>query len=134
ENVAVDVGAQFIHGKEKNILYEICEQLNCISDDSNNMENGVLVILSDGTELDSEIMQKAKLVWDDIAEEAQAKFGDTTIPAHYSLADYLQKHLKERLSSSLSCSDNIIDGLIDYFSSIELIENGCLSLSDLSLI
>ncbi|CAF1405759.1 unnamed protein product [Adineta steineri] len=134
ENVAVDVGAQFIHGKEKNILYEICEQLNCISDDSNNIENGVLVILSDGTKLDPEIMQKARLVWDDIVEEAQAKFGDTTIPAHYSLADYLQKHLKERLSSSLSCSDNIIDGLIDYFSSSELIENGCLTLSDLSLI
>ncbi|CAF1271176.1 unnamed protein product [Adineta steineri] len=134
ENVAVDVGAQFIHGKEKNILYEICEQLNCISDDSNNLENGVLVILSDGTELDSEIMQKAKLVWDDIVEEAQAKFGDTTIPAHYSLADYLQKHLKERLLSSLSCSDNIIDALIDHFSSTELIENGCLTLSDLSLI
>ncbi|CAF4395107.1 unnamed protein product, partial [Adineta steineri] len=94
----------------------------------------VLVVLSDGTKLDPEIMQKARLVWDDIVEEAQAKFGDTTIPAHYSLADYLQKHLKERLLSSLSCSDNIIDGLIDYFNSSELIENGCLSLSDLSLI
>jgi hypothetical protein len=33
----------------------------------------------------------------------------------------------------LICEENLIDGIVEYFNQSELIENGCLALSDLSL-
>jgi len=93
----------------------------------------MLVLTSNRTKIDSEIMRKAILVWEDILSEARAKFGDITIPTHYSFSDYLLTHFKERLLTSLSCSNDLIDALVDYFNETELIENGCLTLSNLSL-
>jgi hypothetical protein len=83
--------------------------------------------------IDLDVMNKAMMVWEKIIQEAQAKFGDVTIPTHYSVSDYLLKHFKERLLSALPSSENLIDALVDYFNKSELIENGCLTLSDLSL-
>jgi len=94
----------------------------------------MLVITSNQMKIDSEIMKKAIKVWEELLEEARAKFGDITIPTHYPFSDYLLKHLKERLLSRLSCSDDIIDAIVDYFNKDELIENGCFALSDLSLV
>ena len=78
-------------------------------------------------------MNQAIAVWEEILVEARAKFGDMTIPTHYPFSDYLLEHFKKHLLSSLSVDENIIDALVDYFNKGELIENGCLTLSDLSL-
>jgi hypothetical protein len=93
----------------------------------------MLVITSDRTEIDTKIMNKAIEVWEETARDAQAKFGDVTIPTHYSLSDYLLQHLKKRLLDSLSVSENVIDAFVDYFNKFEVIECGCHTLSDLSL-
>jgi len=93
----------------------------------------MLVITSNRTKIDPEIMKKVIIVWEEILQEARAKFGDTTIPTHYPFSDYLFKNFKERLLSSLDSSENLIDALVDFFNKSELIENGCLTLSDLSL-
>jgi hypothetical protein len=93
----------------------------------------MLVITSNRTKIDPEIMQKAILVWEEILQEARDKFGDTTIPTDYPFSDYLFKNFKEHLLSSLPSSENLIDALVDFFYKSELIENGCLKLSDLSL-
>jgi hypothetical protein len=93
----------------------------------------MLVLTSYQMKVDSEIMIKAIHVWEEILVEARAKFGDVTIPTHYPFSDYLLEHLKKRLLSSLICEENLIDGIVEYFNQSELIENGCLALSDLSL-
>jgi len=78
-------------------------------------------------------MKKAINIWEKLLEEIQAKFGDITIPTNYPISDYLSKNLKERLLSSLTSSENLIDAIVDYFNKSELIENGCLTLSNLSV-
>jgi hypothetical protein len=93
----------------------------------------MLVVTSDRTEVDPEIMNKATKVWEEILDEARTKFGDVTIPTHYPFSDYLSEHFKERLLTVLPSSDKLIDVFLDYFNNAELIENGCLALSDLSL-
>jgi hypothetical protein len=93
----------------------------------------MLVITSDRSKIDPQIMIKAISVWEAILYEARSKFGDITIPTHSSFSDYLLQHFKERLLTSLASSHNLIDALIDYFNKTELIENGCLALSNLSL-
>ena len=65
----------------------------------------MLVISSDRTEIDSEMMSKAIDVWEEILLEARAKFGDITIPTHYPFSNYLLEHFKERLFASLSSSE-----------------------------
>ncbi len=93
----------------------------------------LLAITSDRTEVDTKIMSKAIEVWDETLRDARAKFGHEIIPTHYSLSDYLLQHLKKRLLDSLSVSENVIDAFVDYFFKAEVIECGCLALSDLSL-
>ena len=78
-------------------------------------------------------MEQAFHIRDKLFEEARSKFGDTTIPTHYPFSDYLNEHIKQRLLSSLSCEENVIDAIAEYFNQSELIENGCLALKDLSL-
>jgi hypothetical protein len=94
----------------------------------------MLVLTSDRTKIDSEIMKQALHIRDELLEEARNKFGDTTIPTHYPFSDYLIEHAKQRLLSSLSsCEENVIDAIAEYFNQSELIENGCLALTNLSL-
>ena len=91
-----------------------------------------LILTSDRNEISFDIMTKAIIVWEDLLDEARAKFGYTTIPIHYAFSDYLLEHIKIRLLKS-GIPENLIDAFIDYFDKSELIENGCLALSDLSL-
>ncbi|CAF0784118.1 unnamed protein product [Adineta ricciae] len=132
-NVAVDLGAQFIHGKVNNIVYDVCQNLNCIMPVSEETANDTLVLTSNQTVIDSNLFDKATVVWQAILEEAAAFFEKKTRTSHHSLSDYLVEHFKKRLSIALGYSDDIIDAFIDYFNQIELIDNGCSSLSDLSL-
>ncbi|UJR27003.1 hypothetical protein I4U23_008308 [Adineta vaga] len=99
----------------------------------NKEKTKALVLKSDRTEFDCELMEKAILVWEELLDEAAAKFNEKQHPKQHSVSDYLLEHFKERLIASISCSNHIIDALIDYFDKLELIENGCLTLSDLSL-
>lgn len=78
-------------------------------------------------------MKKAIIIWEKTLEDARAKYGDETVPADYPISDYIFEVLNERLTSSLSTSKEIINALIDYFNKSELIENGCFTLSSLSL-
>ncbi len=93
----------------------------------------MLVLTSNQTKIDSEIMKKAIYVREKLFEEAREKFGDVTIPTHYPFSDYLIENVKQRLLSSLSCEENLIDAIVEYFNQSELIENGCLALTNLSL-
>ena len=97
------------------------------------MSTEMLVLASNQTVIDSKLFDKATVVWKAILDEAAAFFEKKTCPSHRSLSDYLVEHFKKRLSVALDCSDDIIAAFIEYFSQIELIENGCSSLSDLSL-
>ncbi|CAF2434571.1 unnamed protein product [Rotaria sp. Silwood2] len=132
-NVSVDMGAQFIHGEVNNILYDICKPLNCILPVTDIKCNEMLAITSDQTTIDPEIVRQVFIVWDEFFHDAQAKFDDKTIPIHESFSDYLHKHLKERLLSSIPSLNNLVDAFCDFFYKVELIENGCFKLSDLSL-
>ena len=133
-------------------MHQICQELNCILPDRVKANDGKsiarhqkektctrkihldrLVLTSNRTKIDSEIIDKAIEIWEDLLDEAQAKFGDRTIPTNYSCSDFLLGHLKERLASKLTIEGNLIDAIVDYFNQNELIENGCLSLADLSL-
>ena len=93
----------------------------------------MLVITSDRAIVDPEIMRKTLSIWEEILKEAGAKFGDPNIAMHCSLSDYLLEHFKGRLSSSLTCSSELVEALVNYFGTAELIENGCSALSELSL-
>lgn len=78
-------------------------------------------------------MKKAIHIWDKILEEARNLYGDQTISTDYPFSDYLARVFKERLTSELNTSEDIINAFVDYFDKNELIENGCLALSNLSL-
>lgn len=92
-----------------------------------------LVLTTNRTQIDSTIIDQAIEVWEEVLEEARAKFSDRTLPTDDSCSDYLLGQLKERLSSRLSCEEHLLNAIVHYFNQSELIENGCLSLGDLSL-
>lgn len=94
---------------------------------------GTLAIKSDRTVIGCETVEKAIDVWEQIISKAQAQFGDRTTPMHYSLEEYVMKDFKERLITSLACDEELAGALIAYFCTAELIENGCVALSELSL-
>ena len=93
----------------------------------------MLVITSERTAIDPRIMLQARTVWEELLDDAQAKFAEQTTPVHYPFSDYLLEHFHQRLAASIPAESKLFDALIDYFQQAELIENGCLSLSNLSL-
>lgn len=92
-----------------------------------------LAIIADRTILDSKTFEKAKDVWIKLIEQAESKFGDKTIPTHYSFSEYFLEHFKERFLNEIPSSEHLVDDFFDFFGKGEIIENGCLSLADLSL-
>ena len=68
-----------------------------------------------------------------MSNEAEVKTNDSTTPSNYPFSEFFNKRLKQYLSSSLSCSEDLIDAFMGYFYDAELIANGCHVLSDLSL-
>lgn len=93
----------------------------------------MLVLTTNQTKIDSTIIDQSMEVWEEVLEEAQAKFGDRTLTTDHPCSDYLLGQLRERLSSRLSCEEDLLNAIVNYFNQSELIENGCLSLGDLSL-
>lgn len=133
-NAVIDLGAQFVHGEANNIVYEICKQLNCILiEKSNSNDDDMLVLTSNQNRIDSDLMMNAMRVWENILDKAKDKFRDNSLSSQYSFADYLLANLKISLSSELKLSEELIDAMIEFFEKSELIENGCLSLKELSL-
>ena len=78
-------------------------------------------------------MIKASAVWEELLLDARAKFGDRTVPTHYSFADYLLEHFRARLERALPSATHLLDALMNYFQKAELIEDGCDTLAKLSV-
>jgi len=93
----------------------------------------MLVLTSNKNRIDSDLMMKAIRICEEILDEAKDKFQDDSLSSQYSFADYLLANLKHSLSSKLHLSEELADAMIDFFDKSELIDNGCLSLKDLSL-
>lgn len=93
----------------------------------------MLVLTSNQNRIDSDLMMNAMRVWENILDKAKDKFRDNSLSSQYSFADYLLANLKISLSSELKLSEELIDAMIEFFEKSELIENGCLSLKELSL-
>ncbi|CAF1341824.1 unnamed protein product [Rotaria magnacalcarata] len=132
-DAVVDLGAQYIHGKTNNRVFEICKQLDCIMTLSSVNNEETIAIRSDRTRLNPEIVDKVQTVWEEFAKEAQSKFGDITIPTDNSFYDYLVENFKPLFLSALPSCEHLLDEFIDYFDKTESIENGCSSLVKLSL-
>lgn len=93
----------------------------------------MLVITSERTTIDPKIMLQARTVWEELLDDAEAKFVEQATPTDYPFSDYLLEHFHKRLAASLPAETKLLDALIEYFQQAELIENGCLALSQLSL-
>ena len=78
-------------------------------------------------------MLQAQTVWEELLDDAEAKFAEQATPTDYPFSDYLLEHFRKRLAASMPTETKLLDALIEYFQQAELIENGCLSLSQLSL-
>jgi hypothetical protein len=93
----------------------------------------MLVVTSERTTIDPKIMVQARMVWEELLKGAEAKFAEKSTPNDYPFSDYLLEHFHKRLAASIPTETKLLDALIEYFQQAELIENGCLSLSQLSL-
>lgn len=93
----------------------------------------MLVVTSDRAAISPEIMIKASAAWEELLLDARAKFGDGTVPTHYSFAEYLEAHFRARLQQVLPSATHLLDALMNYFQRAELIEDGCDTLAKLSV-
>ncbi|CAF2239032.1 unnamed protein product [Rotaria magnacalcarata] len=125
DNIAVDLGAQFVHGEKNNKVYELCTTLDCLVDDED--ESDEFFLTSKHKQVDSEL---AKEVWD-IREKVLDKARKVKNTKKL-FGDFLRENYQKEMLSTVDDADTR-QAFVQWLLKIEVEDNGCQSLNDINL-
>ncbi|KAF5286652.1 hypothetical protein FQR65_LT12483 [Abscondita terminalis] len=131
ENGFVELGAQWIHGKQNNCLYKLAEEYNLLSDVSSEEGCGVY-IRDDGFIFDINIVKEVRLEIEKIMVDCE-KFVDK-LKYPYSFGDFLEEQFRQYLNrTEHSKRESIMkEELFDWHIRFLLVDNSCRTLKDIS--
>lgn len=140
---AIDIGAQYIHGKEGNPLYELALRLNNVLEDgrsNDNNEDDLHITdnfyTSDGKRVDRQIVKEVNDVIEQILEEGN-KFSRENFPneAGDSIGTFLHRQFYKYLRTSDDDEGvrRMKEGIFNWRLLFEKCENACKSIYEMSL-
>lgn len=131
QNGIIELGAQWIHGKENNCLYRIAEEHNLLSDITSEEGCG-LYIRDDGFIFDTNLVKEVRLEIEKIMVECEKFVDEPRYPC--SFGDFLEERFRYYLNCTKHCKEvaTMKKELFDWHIRFLLVDNSCRSLKDIS--